>query len=275
MFAAQSMARFPRRHVARVLIAAAVVGLAGCGGGQNYPNIGGNGGGGAGVTASPFGLFASSYIVYAAQPASGAFVHSVQSGDLFAGFGGNYGYGQYSAPQAAMNAANGVYTIQAQAKATAPTGSGDVAYVAFLGPGNSAGATPSFDISQSATLLIQMGNTYNPAFNGGLPGGNALVFTIDLNNAKGATASTNDCSINQTVTSAVKTYVIPLDGAAGWQCSKGGTMTALQAAGITTVAVKILGNNNPGAVANEFDIISVGYIGFSGAAPADFAALAL
>ena len=275
MFAAQCMARFPRQDISRVLIAAAIVGLAGCGGGQNYPNIGGSGGGGAGVTASPYGLFASSYIVYATPPASGAFVHSVQSGDLFAGFGGNYIYGQYSAGQAAMNAANGVYTIQAQATTTAPTGAGDVAYVAFLGPGNSAGASPTFDISQSATLLIQMGNTYNPAYNGGAPGGNATVFTIDLNNAKGTTAATNDCSINQTVVSSVKTYAIPLDGAAGWQCSKGGTMAALQAQGITTVAVKILGNNNPHAVASEFDIISVGYIGFSAAAPADFAALAL
>lgn len=270
MFAAECMARFPRRAISSALIAVAIAGLAGCGGGQNYSNIGG--GGGAGAPASPNGLFASSYIAYAAVPASGAFLHSVQSGDIFAGFVGNYAYGNYSSGQAAMNAANGVYTVQAQAKATAPTTSGDAVYVAFLGPGNSAGATPSFDISQSATLVIQMGNTYNPAYNGNLPGGNAKVFTIDLNNTMGATASTNDCSIDQTVTAAVKTYVIPLDGA-GWSCSKGGTIAALQAAGITTVAVKIVGNNNTSAAANEFDIISVGYIGFSGAAPSDAAAL--
>jgi len=272
MFAAKCMARLSRRGIARALIATAVAGLAGCGGGQNYPNIGG--GGGAGAPASPYGLFASSYIVYTTPPASGAFLHSVQSGDLFAGFVGNYGYGQYSAAQAAINAANGVYTIQAKATATAPTTSGDVAYVAFLAPGNNSGATPTFDISQSATLLIQMGNTYNPAFNGGAVGGNAKVFTIDLNNAKGATASTNDCSINQTVVATVKTYAIPLNSAAGWTCSKGGTLAALQAEGITTVAVKIEGNNNTAAVANEFDIISVGYIGFSATAPSDFSALA-
>jgi hypothetical protein len=170
----------------------------------------------------------------------------------------------------------GTYVVQWQAGATAPTTASDYAYVALLAPGTRAGATPTFDISQSDTLLIQMGNSYVAANNNGLPGGKATVFTVDLNNTQGSTASTNDCSFDQTLSTlpasvGVRTYAIPLSG---FTCSKGGTVAALQSAGITTVAITIVGNKNTNVAPSEYDTIAVGYVGFSGVAPADVGALA-
>ena len=220
-----------------------------------------SGGGGATVTASPYILFASGYIGYATQT-NGAYLHSAQGGDVYTGFGGNLIYGNYSSPQGDMNR-TGLYTLQAEAAPSAsanPTTAADYVYMAFLAP-----ADGLVDISQAATLLIQMGNTVASPV-----GGNATVFTVDINNAAGTTAATGDCSYNQTLAAVgtnvaltalgARTYAIPLSA---FTCTTG-TLATLQSAGITTVAVKIVGNSNPSMVKGEYDTIAVGTIGFTG-----------
>jgi hypothetical protein len=303
MQAADLMLTTPRRALRHALAPLLVLALAACGGGGVTPDAptgtsggtgggsgggsGGSGGGGAGASASPYGLFASTYIAYAGA-GSAPFLHSIQAGDIFTGFNGNYAYGQYSSAQATMNA-TGLYILQAQAKSTAPTTASDYAYVAVLAPGFSGGATPTFDISQSGTLLIQMGNTYVAANNSGDPGGNAKVFTVGLNDTING-ATTNSCTYNQTLTVVgaggtgtggatsslgVRTYAIPITAPyTGWTCSSG-SMAALESSGITTVAVTIVGSANPSVAANEFDTIAIGTIGFSGTVTAaDATALA-
>ncbi len=147
----------------------------------------------------------------------------------------------------------------------------------YLAPNNG-----TFDISQAATLLIQMGNAFVPS--GGIPTGpNANVFTIDLNNSVGGAGATADCAYDQTLAAplgpnqspsalGVRTYAIPLSA---FTCTIGSVAT-LQQNGITTVAVKVLGNKNPALLASEGDTITVGQIGFTGAVSAgDLTALGL
>lgn len=239
-------------------------GGSGSGGGSGGGS--GSGGGGATGAASPYVLFASTYLAYAAQT-NGAYLHSAQGGDVYTGQGGSWFFSQtnggYSAPQSAMNS-TGLYIFQEKAGA-APTTAGDYVYVAVSAPGN--GTT---DISQASTLLIQMGNSVTP----GAAVGNAHVFTVDLNNAKGSTAATVDCSYDVTLSEigagvagppgsalGVRTYAIPL--ASPTTCAVGSASTLLST-GITTVAVKITGDKNPQLAAGEIDNINIGMIGFTG-----------
>ena len=270
------------RCLGAVACAAAVLSLAGCGGGGPTVSVAGlpttttnNPGGGTSLAQSPYLLFANDYIGYATQT-NGAYLHSIQGGDVYAGAGGNYAYGGYSSPQAAMNS-TGFYTFQVQAAGTAPTAAADYAYVAVLAPKDA-----TFDISQSNALLITMGNAYDPPDNANKPGGNVTVLTVDINNSVGATPATDDCSYDQTVPAAstvaagvvpgVRNYAIPLTS---FTCSSG-TLSDLLANGITTVAVDIKGNKNPNVTPSEYDVISVGNIGFTswGASASDIAALA-
>ncbi len=262
--------------------AAAAFSLSGCGGGGPTVALGAlstpttpTSGGGTSLAQSPYLLLANDYITYGVQT-NGAYLHSIQGGDVYAGAGGNYGYGGYSSPQAAMNS-TGYYTFQVQAGTTAPTTAADYAYVAVLAPQDA-----TFDISQSNTLLITMGNTYYPPYNQNKPGGNVKVLTVDINNGAGSTPATDDCSYDQTVPTystaapstvpGVRNYAIPLSS---FTCSTG-TMAGLLANGITTVAVDIKGNKNPGVQTGEYDDISVGSIGFTSwnASASDIAALA-
>ena len=281
--------------------------VTGCGGGGTI-SIGGappyttpptGGGGGTTATASPYTLFASNYIAYSGVQSDGAYLHSAQGGDVITGFsdtkndGSTFNYGCYSFDQAAMNAnqfyalqvkANGIYAGATNACSTPATGAApikatDYAFVAIQAPG-SAGTTPipPFDISQSTHMLIQMGNTYNPAFVGGAAGGNALVFTVELSDAANGNASTatDDCTFDQRLTGSgaqivsplgVLNYAISLTDT-NWVCGPG-SMSALMANGITAVAVKIVGNKqtdtagNPALVFGELDLIAVGYVGFT------------
>jgi hypothetical protein len=255
MFQAHSYLKISMKTIAAGIAAAGIMGLSACGGGGTTTP---GGGGGAGVTVSPYSLFASTPIAYAAQT-NGAFLHSIQNGDIYAGFGGNLIYGDYSSPQADMNR-TGFYNLQSRATAVAPNTAADFSFIAFLAPGNG-----TFDISTSTTLLIQMGNT-QPS--------NAKVFTVDLNNTKGTTAATNDCEADVTLRSTgnnvgnsalgVSTYAIPLSS---FTCSKG-TLAALQSGGITTVAVKVVGDKNKTIAPGEFNTIAVGMVGFSSAVSA-------
>ncbi|HUX82120.1 MAG TPA: hypothetical protein VMV35_04725 [Halothiobacillus sp.] len=249
-----------RNLIAKSLVVAAVASLAACNGGGVTPSsTSTTGGGGAGVSASPYSLFASTYVAYALQT-NGAYLHSIQAGDIYTGFGGNYIYGSYSSSQADMNR-TGLYTLQFQATATVPNTAADYTYMAFLAP-----ADGTFDISAATNLVIQMGNTVTPD----ATHGNANVFTIDLNNTSGTTAATNDCAYDQTLSVVgnnvaltalgVRTYVIPLTS---FTCSVG-NLTNLQAGGITTVAVKVVGDKNTSVGASEYNTIAVGTIGFTG-----------
>ncbi len=259
------------------LLALVVTFLAACGGGGVTPTSGGGGGGGTTVSASPYILFASNYVAYSAQT-NGAYLHSIQGGDLYAGFGGNYAYGCYSAAQGDMDRTQ-LYLVQAQANgdgncnttsSTAPTSAGDYGYVAVKAPAsNGSGVTsvPPIDISQASTLLIQMGNTVSPD----PMHGNVNVFTISLtNDPQGNGSSGNEtatCNYDQTLGAigqgqasalGVLNYAIPL---ASFTCSPG-SMATLQASGVTAVAVKFTGDKNPNAVVGEYDVIALGYVGF-------------
>lgn len=269
-------------RVTRLVLACMMVSglLTACGGGggstvsvssivPTSPTPGGAGGG-TSLSQSPYLLFSSNYIAYPTQT-NGAYIHSIQGGDIYTGFGGNYKYGNFSSDQAQMNY-SGFYALQAQAAATAPTTAGDYEYVAFLSPGDG-----MFDISQSNALLIAMGNTVTT----NSTGGNASVFTVDINNGSGTTAAVDDCSVDQTLEAVgpgklsltgVRHYAIPFSS---FTCSAG-SMAGLQSNGVTAVVVKIVGSKNPNVLPNEYDTIAVGSIGFTNwsASNSDITALA-
>jgi hypothetical protein len=266
-----------------VVATAALVSLAACAGGGITPPAGstgnsggGGGGGGGGTTLTPtaYTLFASNYVAYAAQT-NNAFLHSFQGGDVFTGFGGNFVYGNYSASQDAMNSTQ-FYNLQLQANSVGGA-AGDFMYIAIKSPGsNTAGSTavPPLDISQAGTLLIQMGNTYTQGDIPNATGGHAKVVTVVLNDdtslAQDGSHQTALCTFDQTLTTGsigrgvvaalgVMNYAIPLSS---FTCSTG-TMAALKAAGVTSVAVKYTGDKNATITAGEFDTLAVGYVGFS------------
>ena len=271
--------------------AVALCSLAACGGGggstvslANPPNgavnnLGGPGGGPS-VTQSPYLLFANDYIRYATQT-NGAYVHSIQGGDIYAQTSGDT-YGFYDSSQADANR-TGFYNYQFETSAT--PAAGDYAQLVFLAPGGS-----SLDISQANTLLITLGNTQTP--NAGNPAtatppsGHATDYTIVLSDGNSATSDT--CSYNQTLSYVgaggplvvggpssalgVRNYAIPLSSFT--TCSSG-SLSGLQSHGLTTVVVVVKGSNNPNLLPNEFDTIAVGTIGFAdwGQSAADVAAL--
>ena len=254
------------------------------GGGSSSSSGGGSsgssGGGGTGGTVSPYLLYASNYVVFptgGTAATNNAFLASVQGGNVYAGSSTNVAYGNYSSTQANLDQTT-FYNIQWQWK-VAGGGAGDYAYVTIVTPGSGPAYTSltPFDISQSGKLLIVLGNTYTQSDNPvGTVGGNASIFTIVLDNdtslAQDGSASTATCSFNQQLLSVgrnaavnplplgVSNYVIPLSSFT--TCSKG-TVATLQSTGITSVAVKIAGDQNPNLVANEFDTIAVGYVGFT------------
>ncbi len=277
------------------VIAVASACLAACGGGgvEAVAGGGGSGGGGGGgggggttVTATPYALFASNYVVYSSQT-NGAFLHSIQGGDVYGFFAGNLNYGCYSFNQGNIDSTQ-FYGLQAQAdsnggpgntacsvsSSVAPTTAGDVAGVTIKAPGtNSTSATSvaPLDISQATTLLIQMGNIYTQGDVPGAHGGNAKVFTVLLNNdtsaAQDKSGQTALCSADKTLGTigrgaaaplGVLNYAIPFSA---FSCSKG-SMTTLQTTGVTSVTVQYSGDKNSIAV-GDLDVIAVGYIGFT------------
>ena len=269
--------------------AVALCSLAACGGGGGStvslanPSSGGvnnlGGGGGASVTQSPYLLFASDYIRYATQT-NGAYVHSIQGGNIYAQTSGDT-YGFYDSSQSDANR-TGFYNYQFETSA-APAAS-DYAQLVFLAPGGG-----SLDISQANTLLITLGNTQTPnpgsATPPTSPSGHATDYTIVLSDGNSATSDT--CSYDQTLSYigaggplvpggpssalGVRNYAIPLSS---FTCSSG-SLSGLQSHGLTTVVVVVKGSNNPNLVANEFDTIAVGTIGFAnwGQSAADVTAL--
>ncbi len=278
------------RGVLSPAVIGATMALAACGGGgvtSPAPDDGG-GGGGPSVNATPYTLFASNYVTYASQT-NGAFLHSVQGGDVYAAFGGNINYGCFSFNQAQMDA-NQFYAIQAQADSNGgppngtncqpnsnipPTTAADYAGVSIKAPGTNSPTATSvapLDISQSTTMLVQMGNIYTQGDVPGAIGGNATVFTVLLNNDtsfnQDGSGQTALCSFDQTLATigrgptaplGVLNYVIPFSS---FTCSKG-TMDTMKSTGVTTVTIRYSGDKNPNLQVNEFDVIAVGYVGFS------------
>lgn len=239
---------------------------------------GGSGGGGTTVTASPYILYASNYQVFPAET-NGSFLASVQGGNVYAGSTApDVVYGNYSATQTDINATQ-FYNIQWQ-WTVAGGNKLDQAYVSIIVPGSGptyTGLTP-IDISQSGNLLIQMGNTYTQSDNpAGTLGGNATVFTVVLNNDTSAkqdgSGATATClyyqplvSIGRNATTGTATplgvynYEIPLSA---FSTCTVGTIATLESTGVTSVTVRIDGDQNPSLEPNELDTIAVGYVGFT------------
>ena len=121
-------------------------------------------------------------------------------------------------------------------------------------------------------MLVQMGNIYTQGDIPGAVGGNATNFTVQLNNDtsfdQDGSAQTALCSFDQTLAVigrspqaplGVLNYVIPLDS---FTCTIG-SMETMQSTGVTSVTVGYSGDKNPDLQVNEFDVIAVGYVGFS------------
>jgi hypothetical protein len=277
------------------VIGAASMALAACNGGGVTPgaNPGPGPGGGPTVTATPYSLFASNYIRYIPGPQNGAFLHTIQGGDVFAVTGGEFGYGCFDFDQPTIDGTQ-LYLFQAQANpqtncAAPPSGTqppstaGDFFLLAIKSPGSPPGGQPvPFDISQSNTLLIQMGNDRDPS-----PGPNPVAaghvnkFTLTLTNdtslAGDNSAATAVCKLVQTLDGTGKgtsNYPPPEFAALGardyaisltspdWSCSKG-SIDELKTTGVTAIAVIVTGDENPNVVAGEFDNIILGKIGFT------------
>ncbi len=265
----------------------AAMALAACGGGGvTTPKD--DGGGGPSVDATPYTLFASNYVAYATQT-NGAFLHSVQGGDVYANFGGNINYGCFSFNQGSMNATQ-FYAIQAQANSNGgppdgnncqpnsnipPTTAADFALVSIKAPGTNsptATSTAPLDISQSTAMLVQMGNIFTQSDVPAAVGGNATTYTVSLNNDtsfnQDGSAQTAFCSADQELAVigrsaeaplGVLNYVIPFDS---FTCTVG-TMDTMKSTGVTSVTVGFSGDKNPDLQVNELDVIAVGYVGFT------------
>ena len=225
------------------------------------------------MNASPYILFASNYVVFPAQT-NGSYLASVQGGNVYAGSSApDVAYGNYSSTQKDLDATQ-FYNIQW--KWTVAGGAAkDYAYVAINVPGSGPTATAltPLDISQAGNLLIQMGNTYTQSDNPSGTGGNATVFTVVLKN------SADSCQVYvplQTVGRNLATgvngnpatptplgvynYRIPLSSFLN--CPMG-NLADLLATGVSSIAVRIDGDQNKNMVTGELNTIAVGYVGFT------------
>jgi hypothetical protein len=284
-----------RRARSSAVCGAAVV-LAACGGGGVTSPPDDGGGGGPTVNATPYTLFASGYQRYTNGPQNGAYLRSIQGGDVYAVTVGNWGWGCYDSDQTTLDGTQ-VYTWQAQANAQAnctqppagtlpPNTAGDLFLLAFKSPGSVGGSVPiPLDISQSGSLLIQMGNSRAPS-DGPFPatGGHANKFTVRLSNdlsiAGDNSQATAVCEYVQTLDGTgtgtsdyqpagqfsalgTRNYQIPL---ASLTCAGNGLkgdVATLKATGVTSIAVLVIGDQNTGVLPGEFDTIVVGTIGFT------------
>jgi hypothetical protein len=230
------------------------------------------------TTLSPYILYASNYTPFAAET-NGSYLDSIQTGNVYAGeTQPDVAYGNYSSPATTL-AETQFYNIQFQ-WLVAGGNARDQAYVTVLVPGSGTTFTSltPIDISQSGNLLIQMGNTYTQSDNpAGTVGGNATTFTVVLNNdtsgKQDGSGQTAQCLTYQPLVSVgrnsasgtplplgVYNYEIPLSAFSNCPV---GNLAKLQSTGITSIAVRIDGDQNRGLVANEYDTIAVGYIGFT------------
>lgn len=288
-----------RGAIRLVAALAASATLAACSGGGITPDAtsaasgGSSGGGGTTVTASPYLLYSSNYVIYSVET-NGSFLHSVQNGNIYTNFTGNLNYGCGSSLQANIDATQ-FYYLQVQADSNggppagqncqstggaAPTAAADGAQLSIQAPGTSADVAASqsltpLDISQATTLLIQMGNIYTQGDIQNAVGGNATVFTVTLNNdtsvKQDGSGQTAICYYYQTLGTIGRSaaaplgmlnYAIPFSAFTTPNCPKG-SMATLKSTGVTSISVGFTGDQNPNLVQNEYDVIAVGYVGFT------------
>ena len=256
-----------------IALASAIVSACGGGGAVIPLTAGGGSGGGGGptVNATPYTLYASGWQAYA-NATTAPYIHSLQNGDLFTFNSTTYGYGNYSSGQSDITFI-GHYALQVETLTGYASSANDY-YGYVIGSPGSHGSTASvpFDISQSGTMIIRMGNPLGTD----ATHGNANVFTVEMNNAlPGGSGATDVCDYDQTLAvvgpagtsgnagvaqNGILDYEIPFTG---FTCSTG-TLADLQKTGITNVAIKIVGSKNSKlTAANMFDIIALAYIGFT------------
>jgi len=224
----------------------------------------------------------------------GAYVHTTQGGDICAFASKNYAY-SYDSSQ--TGTAYGDYYIYQAAAGTGYTAATDYFGFSVLAPYASANAAiASVSMANSKSMLIKLANMVTPSATNGLA--NVITVTIKNQGVTGTWPATNPaaCSADVTLlTPATGTTAGPgpatftgtyLGQASGTYVSQTGlldyvipftaftcltndagtgtatTMAALQATGVTQVAVKVVGSKNPKVVAGSIDAISVGGISF-------------
>lgn len=221
-------------------------------------------------------MFASDFHTYAGATHS-PYIHSLQSGDLIGFNSASY---TFSFSSSATNIAyDDYYTLQFAAGTTFANASTDYFGMTIQSPlSHGATAAVPLPITNASNLIIRMGNIITP--NATAKNGQAKVFTLELNNANQQNLNaTAICDVNvtlnsvgpnstyvlggvtQTTQNGLWTYTIPLSS---FTCSKG-SITTLKTTGVTDVAIKILGNENPGvkhATNGGLDAMAVSYIAF-------------
>ncbi len=224
----------------------------------------------------------------------GAYVHTTEGGDICAFASTNYAY-SYDSSQ--LGTAYGDYYIyQAAAGSTYTSATGYFGFSILAPYAKSNAAITPISITNSKAVLIKLANMVTPS----ATNGQANVITVTLKNAgiTGVWPTTNPaaCSTDVTLlTPATGTTTGPgtatftgtyLGQASGAYVSQTGlldyaipfsaftcltndsgtgtatTIAALQATGVTQVAVSVVGTKNPKVVVGSIDAISVGGISF-------------
>jgi hypothetical protein len=226
--------------------------------------------------------------------AGGAYVHTTQGGDFCAFASKNYTY-SYDSSQ--LGTAYGDYYIYQAAAGSAYAAATDYFGFSILAPYASANAaiTP-ISITNSKAMLIKLANMVTPSTTNGLA--NVVTVTVKNQGITGTWPATNPAACSTDVTlltpatgttsgpgtatftgaylgqasgayvsqTGLLDYAIPLSAFTCLTNDSGTgtatTMAALQATGVTQVAVKIVGSKNPKVVAGSIDAISVGGISF-------------
>jgi hypothetical protein len=224
----------------------------------------------------------------------GAYVHTTQGGDICAFASKNYTY-SYDSSQ--TGTAYGDYYIYQAAAGTAYAAATDYFGFSVLAPyANANAAITPIGMANSKAMLIKLANMVTPSTTNGQA--NVVTVTIKNQGVTGAWPATNPAACSADVTlltpatgtttgpgpasftgaylgqasgayvsqTGLLDYVIPFTA---FTCSTNDagtgtatTMAALQATGVTQVAVKIVGSKNPKVVAGSIDAISVGGISF-------------
>ena len=224
----------------------------------------------------------------------GAYVHTAQGGDLCAFASANYAFNYDSLT---TGTAYGDYYIYQAAAGAAYNKTTDYFGFSILAPyANANAAIAPIAITNSKAVLIKLANMVTPSTTNGTanvvtvtlknqgvtgtwPASNPAACSTDVTLLTGATGTANGPGVasfaGTYLGQATGTYVSQtglLDYAipfTAFTCQTNDlgtgaatTMAALQATGVTQVAVKIVGSKNAKVVAGSIDAISVGGISF-------------
>lgn len=233
--------------------------IAACGGGGTTA--------GAGATASPYVLYSSMYSLISGA-SSEPYAITAEGGNVYSFFTGNFGYQWGLGENANYIKQRQAYGVQGGTSVAASDSTSSFG-LAIRSPANS---SSGIDMSQSSSMVIQMGNgTATDAF-----ANSPMVFTVVLN----AGTQNSDyswptsCSYDQTLTTGSR----PGTGQAGWGTPYGlqsytiplssftctsGTLSAAKS-GLKEVVVKVVGgkDSTASAVASNSALLQVGHIAF-------------